>query len=35
MECVKDVLGKMGASQSCNDVVNEVRLRQKRKWSYY
>ena len=29
MECVKDVFGKMGAGQSCDDVVDVVRLRQK------
>ena len=28
-ECVKDVFGKMGAGQSCGDVVDVVRLRQK------
>ena len=28
-ECVKDVFGKMGAGQSCDDVVDVVRLRQK------
>ena len=27
--CVKDVFGKMGAGQSCDDVVDVVRLRQK------
>ena len=29
VECVKDVFGKMGAGQSCDDVVEVVRLRQK------
>ena len=29
VECVKDVFGKMGAGQSCDDVVDVVRLRQK------
>ena len=29
VECVKDVFGKMGACQSCNDVVDVVRLGQK------
>ena len=29
MECVKDVFGKMGACQSCDVVVDVVRLRQK------
>ena len=29
MECVKDVFGNMGAGQSCDDVVDVVRLRQK------
>ena len=29
VECVKDVVGKMGAGQSCDDVVDVVRLRQK------
>ena len=28
-ECVKDVFGKMGTRQSCDDVVDVVRLRQK------
>ena len=35
VECVKDVFGKMGAGQSCDGVVDVVRLRQKEKWSYY
>ena len=30
VECVKDVFGKMGACQSCDDVVDVVRLRQKK-----
>ena len=29
MECVKNVFGKMGAGQSCDDIVDMVRLRQK------
>ena len=29
VECVKDVFGKMGAGQSCDDIVDVVRLRQK------
>ena len=29
VECVTDVFGKMGAGQSCDDVVDVVRLRQK------
>ena len=29
VECVKDVFGKVGAGQSCDDIVNVVRLRQK------
>ena len=29
VDCVKDVFGKMGADQSCDDVVDVVRLRQK------
>ena len=29
VECVKDVFGKMGAGQSCDDVVDVVRLKQK------
>ena len=29
VECIKDVFGKMGAGQSCDDVVDVVRLRQK------
>ena len=29
VKCVKDVFGKMGAGQSCDDVVDVVRLRQK------
>ena len=29
VECVKDVFGNMGAGQSCDDVVDVVRLRQK------
>ena len=29
VECVKDVFGKMGAGQSCDDVVDVVRLRQR------
>ena len=29
VDCVKDVFGKMGAGQSCDDVVDVVRLRQK------
>ena len=29
VECVNDVFGKMGAGQSCDDVVDVVRLRQK------
>ena len=29
VECVKDVFGKMGAGQSCDDLVVVVRLRQK------
>ena len=29
VECVKDVFGKMGVDQSCDDVVDVVRLRQK------
>ena len=29
VECVKDVFGKMGAGQSCDDVVDVVQLRQK------
>ena len=29
VECVKDVFGKMGAGQSCGDVVDLVRLRHK------
>ena len=29
MECVKDVFGKMGASQSSGDIVDVVRLRQR------
>ena len=29
VECVTDVFGKMGAGQSCSDVVDVVRLRQK------
>ena len=29
VECVKDVFGKMDAGQSCDDVVDVVRLRQK------
>ena len=28
--CVRDVFGKMGARQSCDDVVDVVRLRQKK-----
>ena len=28
VECVKDVFGKMSAGQSCDDVVDVVRLRQ-------
>ena len=27
--CVKDVFGRMGAGQSCDDVVDVIRLRQK------
>ena len=29
VECVTDVFGKMGAGQSCDDVVDVVRLRQR------
>ena len=29
VECVKDVFGKMGTGQRCDDVVDVVRLRQK------
>ena len=29
MECVNDMFGKMGAGQSCDDVEDVVRLRQK------
>ena len=29
VECVKDVFGKMGAGQTCDDVVDVVQLRQK------
>ena len=29
VECVKDVFEKMGAHQSCDDVVNVTRLRQR------
>ena len=29
VKCVKDVFGKMGAGQSCNDILDVVRLRQK------
>ena len=29
VECKNDVFGKMGASQSCDDIVDVVRLRQK------
>ena len=29
VECVKDVLGKMGTCQSCDDIVDVVQLRQK------
>ena len=30
VECVKDVFGKMGAGKSCYDIVDVVRLRQKK-----
>ena len=30
MECVKDVFGKMGVGLSCDDIVDVVRLRQKK-----
>ena len=29
LECVKDMFGKLGAGQSCDDVVDEVHLRHK------
>ena len=29
VECVNDVFGKMGAGQSCDDIVDVVRLKQK------
>ena len=30
MECVKDVFGNVGAGQSCDDIVDVARLRQKK-----
>ena len=32
VECVKDVFGKMGAGQNCEDIVDVIRGG---KWSYY
>ena len=35
VECVKDVFGKMGAGQSCDDVRGCGTIKTEGKWSYY